>query len=72
MPFEIYVPEPQTVVAGSDVISVRQRIVAHLSIMRLDHSVKQVFILPGIVLAMALGREHMRIDLAAKVVLGLI
>jgi len=34
-------------------VSLRQRMSAHLRITRLDHCVKQVFIFPGILLAMA-------------------
>ena len=45
---------------------------AHLLIARLDHSVKQIFILPGIVLAMALEGAHLSWTLAGKICVGLL
>jgi len=53
-------------------ISLRRRVEAHLRIARLDHSVKQVFILPGIALAMALTGERASLALAAKIAVGLV
>jgi len=54
MPVEVSSAFPDTRVENRPAIAIRQRLIAHLRIARLDHSVKQVFILPGIVLAMAL------------------
>jgi len=54
------------------VVPLRIRLAAHLRIARLDHSIKQVFILPGIVLAMALAGERPSLVLAAKMLLGLV
>lgn len=54
------------------VVSLRARLATHVRIARLDHSVKQVFILPGIVLAIALTGAHPSLGVAAKVLLGLI
>ena len=54
------------------VVPLRARIAAHVRIMRLDHSVKQVFILPGIVLAMALTGERLSLRVAATILIGLI
>jgi decaprenyl-phosphate phosphoribosyltransferase len=53
-------------------IGFAQRLKAHLRIARLDHSVKQVFILPGIVLAFTITKAHFDSKLAWKIVAGLI
>jgi len=45
---------------------------AHLAIMRLDHSVKQIFIVPGIVIAVTLSDTSINILLAWHIVLGLV
>ncbi|HUX43772.1 MAG TPA: UbiA family prenyltransferase [Terracidiphilus sp.] len=50
----------------------RRRLTAHLHIARFDHSIKQIFILPGIVLALALGGNPLNLALAGRIVLGLI
>jgi decaprenyl-phosphate phosphoribosyltransferase len=52
--------------------SVRSRIAAHIGMMRLDHSIKQAFILPGIVLALALSGRALDWRLALSAVVGLI
>jgi len=52
--------------------SVRSRIAAHIGMMRLDHSIKQAFILPGIVLALALSGRAVDWRLALSAVVGLI
>ncbi len=49
-----------------------ERLRAHLQIARLDHSVKQVFILPGIVVAFSLAGVHLTGGLAWRIVIGLI
>jgi 4-hydroxybenzoate polyprenyltransferase len=46
--------------------------VAHLRIMRLDHSIKQVFIVPGIVLAMAMTGASLSPRLLIRIFVGLI
>jgi 4-hydroxybenzoate polyprenyltransferase len=66
MPAEVY-----SVPFETSVVSLRRRLGAHLRIARLDHSVKQVFILPGIALALALTGERVSLALAAKVAVGL-
>ena len=43
--------------------SLRERVSAHVSIMRLDHCVKQVFVLPGFVAALTVA--HVRLDTTA-------
>ncbi len=55
-----------------DSFNLAQRIRAHIRIARLDHSVKQVFILPGIVLAFTITRAPLDLALGYNVVAGLI
>lgn len=52
--------------------SLRERLIAHLRIARLDHSVKQIFILPGIVLAVALSGAHLSWVLVGRIAVGLL
>ena len=33
---------------ANDPVTLNQRIAAHISIMRLDHSIKNIFVLPGV------------------------
>ncbi len=49
-----------------------ERLRAHLQIARLDHSVKQVFILPGIVVAFSLSGVHLSAALWIRIIVGLI
>ncbi|MGD0097519.1 MAG: UbiA family prenyltransferase [Terracidiphilus sp.] len=49
-----------------------ERILAHLRIIRLDHSIKQIFIVPGIVLAISLERSVLSSVLLIRIVIGLI
>ena len=72
MPVEVSSAFPDTRVENRPAIAIRQRLIAHLRIARLDHSVKQVFILPGIVLAMALIHEPLSLTLAAHIAIGLL
>jgi 4-hydroxybenzoate polyprenyltransferase len=67
MPLEL-----QTVSTEVSAVSLQERVIAHLRIARFDHSVKQVFILPGIVLAVALTGAHLSLALAGKIAVGLI
>ena len=53
-------------------IKASERLLAHLRIMRLDHSIKQVFILPGIVLAISLDRSILSSGLLIRIVIGLV
>ena len=48
------------------------RLRAHLGLMRLDHSVKQIFVTPGILLAMVLSNTHLSPALFLRFVLGLV
>ena len=47
------------------------RLAAHLELLRLDHSVKQVFVFPGIVIAASLTGETMTASLLWRALLGL-
>jgi len=47
------------------------RLSAHLSLFRLDHSVKQVFVIPGIVIAASLTGASFNLALVYRAVLGL-
>jgi len=44
----------------------------HIAIMRIDHWVKQVFVLPGIVLALSAGTEDIPGGLAVRLVIGML
>jgi decaprenyl-phosphate phosphoribosyltransferase len=50
----------------------RGRLAAHFEMLRLDHSVKQVFVLPGIVIAASLTGEGVSAGLVWRTVLGLL
>jgi 4-hydroxybenzoate polyprenyltransferase len=58
--------------SGHHPIRARERIDAHLRIMRLDHSIKQIFIVPGIVLAMALAGSSLSSRLILRILAGLV
>jgi decaprenyl-phosphate phosphoribosyltransferase len=47
------------------------RLPAHASLFRVDHSVKQVFVLPGIVIAVSLTGTTVSLALAIRIALGL-
>jgi decaprenyl-phosphate phosphoribosyltransferase len=53
-------------------IPLGQRLQAHIRILRLDHCIKQVFILPGIVLAIAITGRHIDRELIWNVVIGML
>lgn len=53
-------------------VTLAQRIKAHIKIARLDHSIKQVFILPGIVVAFMIRRPALDEALVIRIVIGLI
>ena len=52
--------------------SVRQAFSAHLRMMRLDHSIKQAFILPGVLLAIALSGSQWNAHLAFSLLAGFV
>ncbi len=53
-------------------VSIATRIKAHIAIARLDHSVKSVFILPGIVIPMSIGKVSYDAALLDHLFLGLL
>jgi 4-hydroxybenzoate polyprenyltransferase len=57
--------------ANSEVapVTLKQRIAAHISIMRLDHSIKNVFVLPGIFLPLLVERITAK-DLLSRLIVG--
>ena len=58
--------------APSDPVKLHERVIAHLRIMRLDHSIKQIFIVPGIVLAMAMTGSGLSRGLLIRILVGLV
>jgi len=71
-PTNISVAKLQAALDAQTSVSLRQRLVAHLRIARLDHCIKQAFILPGILLAMAIAGRHMDFRLAVNLCIGLL
>ena len=57
---------------ASQPLSFSQRLSVHLRIVRLDHSIKQIFILPGIVVAVSIARTPWGTSLARHILLGLV
>lgn len=60
------------IVTSSASVTLGQRIAAHLRIARFDHSVKQVFILPGLVLALSFVPQHFSAGLVGRIAIGFI
>lgn len=58
--------------AQEAVLPVRGRLRAHLAIMRLDHSIKNIFVLPGIVVPMEMAKVPLSVHLAANIFAGLL
>jgi decaprenyl-phosphate phosphoribosyltransferase len=71
MPLDLQVPQSVPSVEPTSPESLRPSIVAHLRMMRLDHSIKQAFILPGILLAIALTRRQFGLQLAIHICVGM-
>jgi len=70
MPIDIYsVAQPDTTTSS---ISVGQRLLAHVRILRLDHCIKQVFIFPGVVLAIAISGRNVDRSLVFNIVIGML
>ena len=61
-------PEP----AAAASVPLAQRIRAHLRILRLDHCIKQTFILPGIILGIAIAQKHIDGKLFLRMVVGMV
>jgi 4-hydroxybenzoate polyprenyltransferase len=53
-------------------IGAKRRMAAHGRMMRLDHSIKQLFVAPGIVLAVSIGGVPLSSALALRIVIGLV
>jgi decaprenyl-phosphate phosphoribosyltransferase len=68
MPIDVLVAEPD----ASSSISLNQRLLAHTRILRLDHCIKQIFILPGVVLAIAISGRRIDRALISTVVIGML
>jgi len=49
----------------------RRRFAAHLSLLRLDHSVKQIFVIPGIVIAASLTATTVNFGLFWRIAIGM-
>jgi decaprenyl-phosphate phosphoribosyltransferase len=62
----------QAVLINPGTLPLDKRLRAHLAIMRLDHSVKQLFVLPGIVIALTLSGTSVSISLLWHTLLGLL
>ena len=67
MPLDLYVAPPET-----SPLPIGQRLLAHVRILRLDHCIKQAFILPGIVLAIAISGRHVGLSLIFTIFIGLV
>ena len=52
-------------------IPLGQRLQAHIRILRLDHCIKQIFILPGVILAIAITERHIDRDFIWNVLIGM-
>ena len=67
MPIETYAAQPDR-----SALRISRRLLAHFRILRLDHCIKQVFILPGIILAIAISGRRLDSSLLVHVVIGLV
>jgi len=70
MALPIIVPQPGATVDAK--VSFAERAHAHLRILRLDHCIKQAFILPGVILGIALGQLHVDLSLLLRILLGMV
>lgn len=68
MPIDVLITEPN----AASSISLGRRFSAHIRILRLDHSIKQIFILPGIILAIAISGKHIDRALIFDVLVGML
>src|ERR1700722_12189028 len=58
-----------SVTSETSPVTLKQRLAAHISIMRLDHSLKNIFVLPGILLPLLVVHVEAR-ELIWKLVVG--
>jgi decaprenyl-phosphate phosphoribosyltransferase len=52
--------------------TLRNRLAAHLSLLRLDHSVKQIFVIPGIVVAVSITQSSVDAQMLMRAALGFV
>lgn len=65
--------EPSSIPAEQGtVVLLPSRLRAHMRLMRLDHCIKQAFILPGIVLAIAITGRHLDLLLTLTIGIGMV
>jgi 4-hydroxybenzoate polyprenyltransferase len=67
-----FVAQPEVLLVADLPVSLPQRLMAHLRIARLDHCIKQAFILPGVVLALGLADRRMDASLAINLCIGMV
>src|SRR5580698_2453770 len=53
-------------------VSLKERLRAHLSIARLDHSIKNLFVLPGVIVPLSLGVRMPAEKLAVRLLVALV
>src|SRR5580698_6570378 len=58
--------------AGADAVVQRATLRGHISIARIDHWFKNVFVFPGIIAAIGVDRDHIAPNIAERIVIGLI
>ena len=72
MPVSVQASQSEDPTEASATLPLRQRLMAHLRIARIDHCIKQIFILPGVLLAMAIAGRQMNAALAVHLCIGLL
>ncbi|HWG19666.1 MAG TPA: UbiA family prenyltransferase [Terracidiphilus sp.] len=68
-------PNPAALGGAAQVAAIpgrRVRLRAHFRILRLDHSIKQAFIVPGILLGMAIAGQRLEAQMARRIVVGML
>src|SRR5438045_9718848 len=64
--------EMESVAAIRAMPAARPTLRGHIQIARFDHWVKNVFVLPGIIAAAGIDREHIPANLAVRIILGML
>jgi decaprenyl-phosphate phosphoribosyltransferase len=72
MPATRDIPISDTPIDLHPSVPLRLRCAAHLRIARIDHSIKQIFILPGVILAVALSGRRIDSQLLINLIIGLL
>ena len=65
-------PMETTQVSATTAVSTRERFRAHFAITRLDHSIKNVFVLPGIIIPISVDHSLVTRSLALRLVLAFV